>query len=226
MPCSGYCARIESGLQTGFPLWARAGRKWPGCGRRQHCFDRLTVRCLLLGGWLGSRLFSCRFGGGLGGWFFSCRLCSWLGCWLRRCLGYRLLGGDGLFRGCRFLCCWLRCCLGYRLLGGDGLFRGCRFLCCWLRCCFSCWFGCCLGYRLFGRRFLLRSGFLRCGFFCCCCHLFLLHVMENQATRLKPAQPIAMSKRIIHRHKHLLLALMNTAPAELLHPLADAALQP
>lgn len=33
-------------------------------------------------------------------------------------------------------------------------------------------------------------------------------------------------RRTIHRHKHGVLALMNSAPAELLHPLVHAALQP
>jgi hypothetical protein len=60
--------------------------------------------------------------------------------------------------------------------------------------------------------------------------MFLLHVNGKiQTTRLlKPAYPIARdgSPGLFIGTNKLLFALMNSAPAELLHPLIHAALQP
>ena len=146
-------------------LRARTSRKWPCCRRIQHRFDDRCYDCSRLPSY---RLFFC-------GRFFSDSL---FGCWLF---------------GCYFFRCWLfSCCF----------FSDWLFLC---HCFFSyCFFSCRLfGCYLFGRRLFLSydffsSGFfsnrlflsdrflLCCYFFLCCCHVVLLHVMEYQATSLKP----------------------------------------
>lgn len=50
---------------------------------------------------------------------------------------------------------------------------------------------------------------------------------KNQTTRLKPVQSIAMDQADYSwAQTYSMFALMNSAPAELLHPLMYAALQP
>jgi len=56
--------------------------------------------------------------------------------------------------------------------------------------------------------------------------LFLLNEIEDQATNQEPCFPLPGKQNYSSAQALLLLALMNSAPAELLHLLVHAALQP